>query len=146
MRVEVEGEIAAEDILAEVPRGAGFLERLFEAQIDFEDFTVDVVVAAPAPHGITGDDHALDDGVRVVAQDVAILESARLALVGVAHDVLLARKLPRHEAPLQAGGEARTAAAAQPRSLDFLDHLLRRHVLRQEPTQGRVAAARFVVF
>jgi hypothetical protein len=51
--------------------------------------------------------------VRVVAQDVAVLEGARLALVGVADDVLLRRETARHEAPLQAGREAGAAAAAQ---------------------------------
>jgi uncharacterized small protein (DUF1192 family) len=56
-----------------------------------------------------------DDDVRVVAKDVAVLEGARLALVRVADQVLLARELARHEAPLQAGGKARAAATTQRR-------------------------------
>jgi hypothetical protein len=87
--------------------------------------------------------------VRVEHQDVAVLAGARLALVGVADQVLLARELARHEAPLQAGREARAAAAAQAGGLDLGDHLILRQafaaILAQDLAQGLVAAARFVV-
>jgi hypothetical protein len=64
--------------------------------------------------------------MRVVAQDIAILEGARLAFVGIADDVLVARESPRHEAPLQAGRKTRAATAAQNRLLDFGDDLILR--------------------
>ena len=79
--------------------------------------------------------------VRVVAQDVAVLERARLALVGVADDVLVAGELLRHEAPLEPGREARAAAAAQRALLHLGDHRRRRDLLGEDLPQRLVAAA-----
>src|SRR5690606_12756255 len=95
--------------------------------------------------GIAGDGHALDHRVRVVAQDVAVLAGARLGLVRVAQDVLLARRIARHEAPLQAGREAGAATAAQARLLDHLDDLLRRDLLGEDLAPGGVTAGLEVV-
>jgi hypothetical protein len=64
--------------------------------------------------------------MRVVADDVAVLEGTRLAFVGIADEVFLARELARHEAPLQAGRETGAAAAAQARGLQVGDDLFRR--------------------
>ena len=56
---------------------------------------------------------ALDQLVRVALQQQAVLERARLHLVGVDDQVLRARRVlaHRHEAPLLARREARAAAA-----------------------------------
>jgi len=58
-------------------------------------------------------------------------------------------ELTRHEAPLQARGEARAAAPAQARGLDGGDDLILRHLLpaigAQHLAQRLVAVARFVV-
>src|SRR5690606_6726686 len=85
--------------------------------------------------------HAFDDDVRVIAQDVAILERARLAFIRVAHQVLLPWERARHEAPLQTGGKARAAPAAQTGCLDFGDHVLRLHAGGEDLAQGLVATA-----
>src|SRR5690606_9240552 len=77
---------------------------------------------------------------------VAVLECTRLAFVGIADQILLARQGTRHEAPLQAGGEARTATAAQRRRLDFSNDVIGRHSRGQDLAQGFVAAALDVVF
>src|SRR5690606_6881868 len=82
--------------------------------------------------------HALDEGMRVVTQDVAVVAGAGLALVGVAHHVFLAGGVARHEAPLHAGRKARAAAAAQTRGLHFLDDLLGRDLLAQDALPGLV--------
>src|SRR5205823_14113259 len=72
---------------------------------------------------------------------LAVLARAGLGLVGVAHEVdgLAAG---RDEAPLDAGREARAAAAAQVRRLDLGGDVLGAH--RERLAQGRVAAARLV--
>jgi hypothetical protein len=67
--------------------------------------------------------------VRVVAQDVAVLEGSRLALIRIAHHVLVAGKRARHETPLETGRETGTTAAAQNRFLDFVDDITLRHFL-----------------
>ena len=96
-----------------------------------EELAANVVVADGRAHGVAADRHALDERVRVVAQDVAIVAGAGLALVRVAHQVLLHRRVARHEAPLHAGGEARAAAAAQAGSLHGIDDLLARRASRR---------------
>ncbi|MNV59202.1 hypothetical protein D3C71_1516120 [compost metagenome] len=110
---------------------------------------MDVVVADRDAHGVSRDGHAFDHDVRVEHQDVAVLAGTGLALVRVAHQVLLAGELARHEAPLQARGETRAAAAAQARFLDGGDHLVLGEAcafaLGQDLAQRFVAAARFVV-
>src|SRR6185295_6251517 len=147
--VQLELEAAAQDVVAEVPRVARLVQRLLEALVDLEDLAVDVVVADGRAHRVGGDRHAFDQDVRVVGEDVAILAGAGLAFVGIAHQVLLHRQGTRHEAPLQAGWEAGTTAATQPRSLDLGHHLLGRHggsaVLAEDLLQRAVAAARFVI-
>ena len=76
--------------------------------------------------------------------------AARFALVRVADEVLLARELARHEAPLEPRREAGAAAAAQSRGLDLGDDLLGRHrpravVAHEHPAQRRIAATRHIV-
>ena len=106
---------------------------------------MDVVVAHGDAHRVRADGHAFDQRMRVVADDVAVLERARLAFVGIADEVFLARELARHEAPLQAGRETGAAAAAQAGGLQVGDDLLGRDLLFQDAAQRRIAAALDVV-
>ena len=77
-----------------------------------------------------GDDDALDQRVRVVRHQRQVLAGARLALVGVDHEVVRLAVVLRDEAPLHAGREAGAAAAAQARVLDQLDQVVRVRVQR----------------
>ena len=67
------------------------------------------------------DDHPFDDQMRRVAHDVAVLDRARLALVGVADDVLLAAGRVADRLPLHAGRKAGAAQAAQSARLERRD-------------------------
>ena len=145
-RVELEAEVRTEQAVAQEAGGARFFQGFLEALVDFEDFAVDVVVADADAHGVGGDGHAFNHDVRIEAQDVAVLERAGLAFVGVADQVLLAGEGARHEAPLQAGRKARAAAAAQAGGLDLGDHVFRLHAGGEDLLQGFVAAALDVVF
>src|SRR5450756_1157770 len=78
-------------------------------------------------------------------RNVAVLERARFALVGIAHKIFGTRVLLGHETPLEPGREAGAAAAAQSRFLDFGDHRLGRYFLVQNLFQRAIAAARLVV-
>ena len=71
------------------------------------------------PGRVGGDHDALDQLVRVPVHQLAVLEGARLGLVGVAAEVLLDVAV-REEARLLAHREAGAAAAAQPRRLELL--------------------------
>src|SRR6185437_13137964 len=77
------------------------------------------------PHGEGGEEGALDQKLRIVAHDVAVLAGAGLGLIGIDHEITRAPiGLGRHERPFESGGEAGTAAAAQARRLHLLDDRL----------------------
>jgi len=123
---------------------ARFVERFFHAFVDVPDFAMNVVVANGNAHRVRAYRHALDEDVRVVAHDVAVFESARLALVRVADQILRACMLARHEAPLQSGRKARAAQAAQRRVLHDLGDLLAAALARQAVGDQLVAAGLLV--
>ena len=143
--VQLEAERRAKDVVAEVARGARLVQGLLEALVVRPDLAVNVVVADRYAHRIGGDRHALDHDVRVVAQDVAVLERSGFAFVGVADHVLLAGKLPRHEAPFEPGRKACAAAASERGLLHVRNYRLGRDVFREDPAQRLVAVACLVV-
>jgi hypothetical protein len=87
-----------------------------------------------------GDHDPLDELVRVLVDDVAVLEGAGLGLVGVDDQVDGLAALAIDETPLQAAGEARAAATAQAGLLHFVDDRRRRQGERL--LQRLVAAVR----
>src|SRR5918995_142005 len=91
--------------------------------------------------GPRGDQHALEEAVRVALEDPAVLERAGLAFVDVdRHDARF--RLRRHQAPLATRGEARPAQAAQPGVFHDLGDLLARS-LAGEAVRDQLVAARF---
>ena len=74
---------------------------------------------------VAGDDHALEHLVRVLVDDLLVLEGARLRFVRIADQVDRLAALAVHERPLQPAGKAGAAAAAQARNHDLLPKLLR---------------------
>jgi hypothetical protein len=143
--VDVEVDPRAADVLAEQARRARLLDRRLEALDRLDEFAANVVETDRRTDAEAGDGHALDDLVRVVAQDVAVLAGARLALVGVAQDVLLPGRGARHEAPLDPGREARATTTAQHRRLELVDDLFRGQLTLEDLLPARVATDRTVV-
>src|SRR6266581_2871486 len=135
--VELEREIAAEDVFPDEAGATRLGERFLAALVDVPDLPVDVVVARADPHRVGGDRHAFDDDMRVVAQYVAVLEGPGLALVRIAHQIFRARKLARHEAPLEARRKTRPAAPAQRGLFHLTDKSLRRRLLGEDLLQRR---------
>ena len=81
MVVQVETEIRAQNVVAQITGGARLFAGLLHAFVGFEDFAMHVVVAGLDAHGVGGDRHAFDELMRVEAQDVPVLAGARLAFV-----------------------------------------------------------------
>ncbi|CCX42659.1 putative uncharacterized protein [Clostridium sp. CAG:1024] len=77
--------------------------------------------------GIACDGHGFEHSVGVAFQHGAIHERARVALVGVADDILGVASVVRGKLPLHAGREACAAAAAKAGGFHEVDDLLRRH-------------------
>ena len=142
---QFEIEAGTEDVLADETGGTRLVQGRLEALVALPDLAVDVVVPALDAHGEGGDGHAFDHLMRVVAQQIAILEGARFALVGVAADVLRSLIGLGHEAPLEAGGEAGAAAAAQRGLFHLSDDSIGRQLLVQNLFQRLVAATLDVV-
>src|ERR1039458_3808806 len=78
--------------------------------------------------------------MRVVAQDVAVVAGARLALIGIANPVLLQLPLPRQEAPFPTDRKGRATSATQSGVLDLLDDFLARGHFGQDLLPGLIAA------
>src|SRR5690606_26882619 len=65
---------------------------------------------------------ALDEEMRIVPHDLAVLAGAGLGLVGVDHEIARPPvRLLRHERPLEACREARAAATAQAGRFHLVD-------------------------
>src|SRR6185437_4505911 len=132
-RMDVEVDPGAADVPAEKAGLVGLLQRRLEARHRLaEEFAADVVVGDGGIRGIAAERQPLDERVRVVAQDVAVVAGAGLALVGVADQVFLHRRVAGHEAPFGARGEAGATPTAQAGGLDGIDDLLARRLLSED--------------
>lgn len=123
--IEIEG--GAENIFAEEAvlacRGDALFnhfngERILRAAIDNAVFRADRVA---------GDCHGFEHAMGIAFEHVAIHKGARVAFVGVAHDVFAFALSTGDELPFDPRGEAATAATAETADFDLLDYLLRRH-------------------
>ena len=118
---------AAEDILAEVPLPPGFGDRLCQYLGLVDKLATDVDVGRVGPDGIGRDRDALEDHVGVAENQLTILECSGLRFVGVTDHVFRFDGVSGYETPFNASRETGTAASANPRCLDFCDHLSRSH-------------------
>src|SRR5438132_13834619 len=119
----------AEDVLADVPRlaslGDGGLQRIVLGQV----LAADVDEGQVAPDRVARDQDALQHLVRALLDQVAILEGAGLALIGIADEVARVDALGQ-DAPLVAGRKAGTAATPQAAFFYFLDQRVGLHLER----------------
>ncbi len=121
--IDVEVVAGAEDVFAEEVFGACFFDGCFEDAGAFGEFAADVDVGEVDAAGVAGDDHALEELVRILVDDVAVFEGAWFGFVGVADEVDGAFFVGAKEGPLHACGEACAAASAELGFFDFLDDL-----------------------
>ena len=140
----VEGEVAAQDVVAEHAGLAGGVDgdvRVVQRQ---GVLVADVDITAPGADGVGADEHALQDRVRVALEDAAIHVGSRIAFVGVADDKPLVTWCVPAALPLPPGRESAAASAAQSGSLHLLDDLLRRQ-FGEHLREGAVATQGDVV-
>ncbi len=109
VQVHLETEVAAQDALAEVAPGVSLLERPGEDGERLVVLRPQEDVAGRRLDRVAGEGHAFDQQVRAAFHEKAVLEGARLHLVGVADDVLGRRRVGAHghEAPLASGRRSR---------------------------------------
>src|SRR5262249_38212824 len=105
--------VAVDVVLADELGLVGLLDRRFKPLALADEFAADVDVAIVHAHGAAGDQASLDQEMRIVPHDFAVLTRARLGFVRV--DDQIARppvRLFGHERPFQPSREAGAAAAA----------------------------------
>jgi len=90
-RMDVEIDVRCEDVLAEQTGRVSLLERRASKRGmgSPRKLAAHIVVSHRLVGGVGADRQSLDQRMRVVAQNVAIVAGAGLALVRVAHEVLL---------------------------------------------------------
>ena len=123
MQVEVEVPARPGRVRAEQPGLIGLVDRRLQDDSLVVVLAADVDVGGMSAHREARDQAALDQRLRIVADDVAVLAGAGLGLVAVYDEIGGApvRRGLGHEAPLHAGREAGAATAAQARLLHLLD-------------------------
>ncbi len=124
MDVNFQVVAAIQDILAQEISGSGFIQSPVQNFSAFVEFTPDVDVGQVNIVGEAGNDHSLDELMRVFVDDLSILEGAGLRLIAVANQVDRLTGGAVHKGPFEAGREACTAAAAKAGSLYFISQLL----------------------
>ena len=134
MHVNIEREIGAADVLAQIAGLVAFVDGRLQTLIAQRVFVADVEIGRRGPGSVGAEDDAFDNLVRILLHQDAVVECARLALVGVDAHVDGAGMILRQEGPLQPGGKTGPAASAQVAGLDGLHELGRvafgQHFLR----------------
>src|SRR3954453_1941442 len=114
---------AVDVVLADQLRLIGLVDRGLEMLALADELAADIDVAGMRVHRAARDQAALDQEMRIVPHDLAILAGPGLGFVGV--DAEIARpavgRFLRHERPLETGREAGATTAAQPRRLHLVD-------------------------
>ena len=113
MHVHLQIVAGAENVFAEEIFRAGFLERLIQNLRAFGHFAANINVSQLHVIREAGDDHALDELMRILVDDLAILEGAGLGFVRVADQINRLAAATIHETPLETAGETGTATTAQ---------------------------------
>ena len=121
--IDVEVESGAEDVFSEKTFVACFLDGVPNDLGRFGEFAADVYVGEVDIGREGGNGKAFDELVRILVEDVAVLECARLGFVGIDDDVVVLAVVVFDEAPLGTGGEACSATTAQVGCFDHVDDL-----------------------
>ena len=142
---DVDGEVGAEDVPADVAGGVGLVERGRHPLLGVGHLAADVQEALRQADRVAGDEAALDQLVGIELHEEAVLVRTRLALVAVDDEVARPHPLGR-QPPLDAGGEAGAATAEDGGRADLLVDRLRRPAERGPQTLvavgGEVAGER----
>ena len=116
-----------------------------EAAVRQVEFAADVDERVAHLQRVGRDQHRLEQQVRRVLEDPAVLERAGLALVGIGAQVMRLAVVELTTRPLASGRERRAAVAQQAGRRDFLASRPAGFICVSALAQRRIAAARAVV-
>src|SRR5205823_4938498 len=109
-QMDFETEAASKNLLAEQTRRFRLSNRALQNAERLRIFVTQVDETARRTGRVAGEGHAFQHRVRIIIHDRAILETARLAFVGVTDDTLRLARRVGHGLPLRPRGESRAAA------------------------------------
>ena len=121
--------IAVLVVLADKLGRVSLIHRLLQRDALGDELAANIDIGRMRAHREGREHRALDQQVRIMAQDLAILAGTRLGFIGVDDEVMRAPVVHlRHEGPLHAGGEARTAAPTQAGGFHLVDDPVTAHL------------------
>ena len=127
MDVNLNVKARIQNILAHEALCPGRLDRVPNNARGLGKLAPDVNVAKVRIRRVSRNGQPLDELMRVVVKNIAVLESSGLGLVGVDHDIVRLAIIVFDEAPFGAAGKSRAAAAAQIGGFDDVHDLRRLH-------------------
>ncbi len=128
MDKQLEVKASAKNVFTQQPRLGRFGDGTTQALGGLDVLAAQEDVAPVRFQREGGDQHPLYQQVRQLLHQQAVFIGARLHLIGVTQQVTDVHGFVfRHQAPLQTGGEARTAAPFQARIFNRINDLIRRH-------------------
>ena len=122
--VEVEGKAAVLNIVSEESGFQDFGKAALEEGVGFGVFIAEVDEAARCSGGKASDDHAFDEGIRIVVHEGAVFETTGFTFIGVADDGFRVTVALGDGVPFDSSGEARSASSGQSGGGDCLDDAL----------------------
>ena len=149
--VKVEGEAAIEDVVAEKACFEEFGEATFEEGVGLGVFVTEVDESPGRASGKASDDHAFEEGIRIVVHEGAILEATRFAFVGVTDDGFGMAVAVGDGFPFESGRKASSPASGEFGSGDGFDNAFGRGVTENflesvEASVGLIAFESVVAF
>ena len=142
VRVQLERVARAHDVVAQDAGGARLGDGLVDDALDVLELAAQIDVALVRTDREPGEDHALDQQVRVQLHELAVLERARLRLVGIDHKILGLFRILGDKSPLCSAGKTGSATAAKPGGVDSLDNPGRGGSIGNDVPEGLPGAAR----
>src|SRR5882724_3089769 len=118
----------AKDVVAEEALSVGIVDRLLHDGEQIAVFAADIDISLLRADGEAGDNHALDDGVRILLEDEAVFAGAGFGLVPIDQNVFRLGCFFGNEAPFHASREAGAAAPAKVGGFDLVDDRVRSHL------------------
>src|SRR5688572_6237066 len=126
--MDVDFEIVAgtQNVLTEKILRTSLVQRPVQDARAVGEFAANVDIGQLHVVSEAGDDHALDELVRILVDDLAILEGAWLGFVGIADKINRLAAPPIDETPFESARETRPSPAAQAGQFHVLADLLLR--------------------
>jgi hypothetical protein len=137
--VEVERETRIHDVAAKKPGLFGLSNRNLQTRHCNRIFSAHIHVALIRADAVSGDNHGLQDAVRIAFKYRAVHESAGVAFVGVAQHILHIVFVRRGKFPLLSRRKSTAAATTQAGFFDLVDDFFGWRLVGQYTGQHTVA-------